>query len=113
MEAVHRGRGYNTEALARSVEETWQNGELEEVIRKVNNRLLQVLGLIVDGGGSNRLVEENRGKNFEDLDGQAENDTDVDERLVRNNTLYSFVDEEPEIQMHLLNSILGMEEAGV
>ena len=54
----------DVEALVRSVYETWEEGELNEVITKVFNRLKIVLVLIIEGDGGNELVETKRGKVF-------------------------------------------------
>ena len=56
------------EALVRSVYETWEKGELNEVITKVFNHLKKVLVLIIECDGGNELVETKRGKCFCNLD---------------------------------------------
>ena len=55
-------------ALARSVEETWNHGHLDNMITRVFNRLQKVLVLIVEAKGKNYLVETKRGKKIAGLD---------------------------------------------
>ena len=68
VEKEHRGNNCETEALARSVMRTWHMGRLDGVIKNVNTRFLKVLKLIRMARGSNRMVEEKRGKRWEDFD---------------------------------------------
>lgn len=42
--------------------EIWDKGQLDGIINKVYGRLKKVLVLVVDGKGSNELVETKRGK---------------------------------------------------
>ena len=56
------------EALVRSVYETWEKGELNEVITKLFNRLKIVLVLIIEGDNGNESVETKRRKGFCSLD---------------------------------------------
>ena len=42
--------------------ETWKQGKLNDIINKVFGRLKKVLVLVVEGKGSNELVESKRGK---------------------------------------------------
>ena len=57
-------RRCDVEALVRSVYETWEKGEVHEVIKQLFNRLKIVLVLIIKGDGGNELVETKRGKGF-------------------------------------------------
>ena len=66
------------EALVRSVYETQEKGELNEVITKVFNRLKIILVLIIEGDGGNELVETKRGKGFCNLDLTIEELDDID-----------------------------------
>ena len=74
-------RRYIVEALVRLVYETWEKGELNEVITKVFNRLKIFLVLIIEGDGGNELVETKRGKGFCNLDSTTEelNDINIDD----------------------------------
>ena len=54
-----------TDALVRTVLDTWVNGFLDETISKVFNRLEKVLGLINEDEGGNDLVETKRGPRVE------------------------------------------------
>ena len=58
----------NVHALVTSVKTTWSEGHLDELITKVFGRLRNVLVLIVEGQGSNDLVETKQGKRFRNLD---------------------------------------------
>ena len=64
VEKTHYMRCCAVEALVRSVYETWEKGELNEVITKVFNRLKIVLVLIIECDGGNELVKTKRGKFF-------------------------------------------------
>ena len=54
-------------ALCLTVMQTWNDGLLDESIRNVFKRLRKVLVLIVEGGGSNKLVKIKRGKKHDAL----------------------------------------------
>ena len=77
VEKTHYMRCCAVEALVRSVYETWEKGELNEVITKVFNRLKKVLVLIIEGDGGNELVETKRGKGFCNLDLTTEELDDI------------------------------------
>ena len=51
-------------ALVKSVSETWNNGHLDGTISKVFKPLQKVLVLVVEGKGTNNLVEKKREKNI-------------------------------------------------
>ena len=48
--------------MSASVMETWEKGHLDSIIENVFGRIKKVLVLIVEGKGSNKLVETKRGK---------------------------------------------------
>ena len=54
--------------LVRSVCEMWKIGNLNELITKSFNCLMNVLVLIVEGNGRNEFVETKRGKRLRTLD---------------------------------------------
>ena len=54
-------------ALVKSVLETWNNGHLDGTISKVFKELQKVLVLVVEGEGTNNLVEKKRGKKYKNL----------------------------------------------
>ena len=62
VEKRHFQRRAHVEALVMSVMETWDKGHLNDIISKVFGRLQKVLVLVVEGKGSNELVETKRGK---------------------------------------------------
>ena len=61
VERTHYMRLCEVNALVHSVNETWENGVLDRSIQNVFNRLKKVLVLIIEGNGSNELVETKRG----------------------------------------------------
>ena len=61
VEKRHFMKRCHTDALVRSVMDTWVNGSLDDVISKVFKRLKKVLCLINEGEGGNDLVETQRG----------------------------------------------------
>ena len=63
---VHRNRQYNPEALAKSVQDAWDNYLSPDAFQNVHGRLRVVLNCIVDDNGGNNLVEKKRGKLFRD-----------------------------------------------
>ena len=75
------------EELVRSDYDTWERGELNEVIIKVFNRLKIVLILIIEGNGGNELVETKRGKGFCNLDLTREelDNINIDDHQYNNN----------------------------
>ena len=73
------------ESLVRSVYETWEKGELNEVITKLFNRLKIVLVLIIKGDGGNDLVETKRGKGVCNLDLTTEELDDINIDDYQNN----------------------------
>ena len=58
-------KGCQTDALVRTLPDTWINGFLDKIILKVFKRLEKVLCLINEGQGSNDLVETKRGSRVE------------------------------------------------
>ena len=68
VEKQHYMKRTNVHALVTSVKTTWSEGHLDELITKVFGRLRNVLVLIVEGQGSNDLVETKQGKRFRNLD---------------------------------------------
>ena len=69
VEKVHYMRRCEVECLAKSVYEAWNaDNNFDVVVGKVFNRLQNVLVLILEGNGSNHLVEKKRGKQFRNLD---------------------------------------------
>jgi hypothetical protein len=64
VEKLHAFKLYDADALARSVERAWRERLNPSVFEKVYNRLLRVLGLIIDDSGGNKSVESKRGKRF-------------------------------------------------
>ena len=85
VEKTHYMRCCAVEALVRSVYETWEKGELNEVITKVFNRLKKVFVLIIEGDGGNELVETKRGKGFCNLDLTTEELDDINIDDYQNN----------------------------
>ncbi len=63
---VHQMKRCNHDALARSVVNAWEHYLNKEAFINVHARLRVVLVCIVDGKGSNDLVESKRGKLFRD-----------------------------------------------
>ncbi|KAG7374975.1 hypothetical protein IV203_014070 [Nitzschia inconspicua] len=77
---VHRRRGSHPDALARSVEDAWNNYLSPSAFQNVHERLKIVLHCIVDDNGGNSLVERKRGKLFRDcmiLEIHDDDDNDV------------------------------------
>jgi hypothetical protein len=60
VERMHRLKRMDTDALARTVHECFDKVEPEKIDR-IYNRWEYVLDLIIKGGGTNDLVESNRG----------------------------------------------------
>ena len=73
------------EALVRSVYETWEKKELNEVIMKVFYHLKIVLILITECDGGNELVETKCGKGFCNLDLTTEELDDINIDDYQNN----------------------------
>ena len=67
------------------MDETWEKGELNEVITKVFNRLKIVLVLIIEGDCGNELVETKRWKDFCNLDLTTEELDDINIDDYQNN----------------------------
>ena len=65
VEKRHFMKRCQTDALVRTVLDTWVNGFLDEIISKVFKRLEKVLCLINKGEGGNDLVETKRGPRAE------------------------------------------------
>lgn len=63
---AHHKRGSHPDALARSVEDAWDNYLSPNAFQKVHDRLRIVLHCIVDDNSGNSLVEKKRGKLFRD-----------------------------------------------
>ena len=61
VEKTHYMRRCNTEALVRSVYETWRTVDMSSVINNVFTKLHNIICLINDGDGGNDLVEVKRG----------------------------------------------------
>ena len=61
VEKTHRGRRCQADALAWSIEDSWNNYLSPQAFANVFNRLRVVLACIVDGKGGNDKVEEKRG----------------------------------------------------
>ena len=61
VEKTHRGRRCQADALAKSVEDSWNNYLSPQAFANVFNRLRVVLTCIIDGKGGNDKVEEKRG----------------------------------------------------
>ena len=64
VEKTHYMRRCAVDTPVRSVYESWEKGELNEVITKVFNRLKIVPVLIIEDDGGNELVERKRGEKF-------------------------------------------------
>lgn len=101
-------------ALDLSVKETWKTGKLDIAIKNVFGRLKKVLVLIIEGEGSNDLVETKRGKKTvsEDLppvsnemDNNESSSTDPTRVAMApplsSNLLLEFDDEEEDGEMQL------------
>ena len=67
VERRHYLRCYNKNALVKSVTETWTTGQLDVSINNVFLRIKNVLCNILEGGGSNDLVEKKREKKHKDI----------------------------------------------
>ena len=76
---AHRLRRCNHDALARSVMDAWNNYLSPKAFANVHGRLKVVLKCIVDGAGGNELVEQKRGKLFNDCTIDLTGDEDGDE----------------------------------
>ena len=66
VERTHRGRRCAHDALAKSVEDSWQSYLSTMAFSNVYKRLRVLLRCILDDDGGNQLVEQNRGKLFRD-----------------------------------------------
>ena len=77
VEKNHFGKRCEVNALVHSVQDTWDNGHLDEVITKVFERLRNVLVLIHEANGKNDLVETKRGKKFRNLDLPETDEPDI------------------------------------
>jgi hypothetical protein len=75
---VHHKRRCHPDALARSVQDAWDNYLSPNAFKNVHGRLRIVLQCIVDDAGGNTLVESKRGKLFRDA-------TILENRLEDNN----------------------------
>jgi hypothetical protein len=67
VEKTHYMRRCNTEALVRSVYETWRTVDMSSVISNVFGKLHNIICLINEGDGGNDLVEEKRGPTNADM----------------------------------------------
>ena len=76
VEKVHRGKLVNRKLLAETVYEAFGNMD-EAVLRNVYRHWLTVMDLIIEGEGSNDLVEQNRGM----IRRNPMDDTDDDELM--------------------------------
>lgn len=56
------------DTLVKTVYESWETQDMTHILGNIFNRLKKVMALIVDGNGSNDLVETKRGKKFRVLD---------------------------------------------
>ena len=63
---VHHKRRCHADALAKSVQDAWDNYLSPNAFKNVHGRLRIVLQCICDDGGGNSLVESKRGKLFRD-----------------------------------------------
>ena len=76
VEKMQYQKRTDVDALVSLVYEAWNTSStvtgLDSVIGKVWNRLSNVLVLILEGNGSNNLVEKKRGKKFYNLDMPAD-----------------------------------------
>ena len=69
MQKYHFGSEVKHDALCAAVNNAWHNSRhFETVLPSVFNRLHKVLVLVVEGEGSNDLVESKRGKKYKMLD---------------------------------------------
>ena len=64
VEVLHRGHRTDTNALTKTVMETWEKFN-SSVFTKVYQRWQKVLELIVEDNGDNTLVQSKRGKKFQ------------------------------------------------
>ena len=68
VEKGHRCRCTdNKEALARTIERIWESYDSMRVLENVYDRWLQVLKIIIEDKGDNKLVDTQQGKLFADL----------------------------------------------
>ena len=58
---MHQGKRCAVGSLINSVMKTWNEGELDEMITNVYDRLRNVSAIIIEGDGANDLVETKRG----------------------------------------------------
>ena len=69
VEKGHRFRRTDRkEALAQTIERVWEAYDSMEVLQKVYDRWLQVLKIIIEDNGDNKLVDKQQGKLFADFD---------------------------------------------
>ena len=81
---VHHNRRCHHDALAKSVDDAWDNYLNEGAFENVHGRLKLVLQSIVKDEGGNRLVEEHRGKLFRDATIVDLTSVDDDENIIIN-----------------------------
>ena len=67
VKKTHHSKQCNANSLVRSVEETWNEGNLDQSITSVFNRLQRVLVLLVEANGKSNLVETKRGKMYKNM----------------------------------------------
>ena len=84
VELSHRNKVMNKDVLAATVEKCWNDIDMnEDILTKVHKRWKLVLELIVQGIGSNNLVEKHRGLKLKLLDMPQVPDSDNDEVVQR------------------------------
>ena len=72
----------DTDALVRTVDDVWQEENMNRVITNVFERIKRVLSLINEGEGGNDYVESKRGVKFENL----KFDYNLNAKHIANNT---------------------------
>lgn len=83
VEMNHKNKVMNKDVLANTVEKCWNDVDMNEtILKKVHKRWKLVLELIVQGKGSNNLVEKHWGLKAKLLDMPKEPDSD-DEEIVQ------------------------------
>ena len=58
VEKEHFGKRYEVKALANSLMDTWEKGDLNDTITSVFKQLKRVLAFIIEAKEKNNLVEE-------------------------------------------------------
>ena len=82
VEVHHKRRVMFEDVLARSVEMCWNSSSIGvKIIKSVHDRWKLVLQLIIQGNGSNNLVEKHRGLKSNLLDLPTEPDSDDEEQV--------------------------------